>query len=197
MNRLKWYVNIVATAVAEGLSRLTKLLNSQKHNDNDDDEYLAAGIYDKFGNSCTEALREAPTAKCEAEVEDLSSNCWYQSGLLGKFSLEMLKHQSSGSFVIHKGSFKSKNFILSLRVPSSKSAKVKHFLVLQSRKGYRLKGATKFFPTIAALVTHHSVMAEQLPVTLAVQRISSQAKNDDDFGSVDELKVNFSDLEDV
>lgn len=133
----------------------------------------------------------------EIEAEDLSSNSWYQSGLLGKFSLEMLKHQNPGSFIIHKSSHKSSNFILSLRVPSKSSSKVNHYLILQSKKGYRIKGETKFFPTIASLVTHHSVMAEQLPVALMVHRetINLVHKNDDDFSSLEDLKIVFTDLE--
>lgn len=168
---------------------------------------MTSGIYEVFGNSCTTAITQPKNNNNnnsgEVEAEDLSSNSWYQSGLLGKFSLEMLKHQSPGSFIIHKGSCKSANFILSLRVPSAANAKVKvvHHLILQSKKGYRIKGATKYFPTIASLVTHHSVMSEQLPVALLVQRTYSSSnslnsyKNDDDFSSLENLNVVFTDLE--
>lgn len=178
-------------------SHKKKNQNTKSH-----DEYVASGIYDKFGQSCTESLTTTATTtvktrQLEIETEDLSSNSWYQSGLLGKFSLEMLKHQSPGSFIIHKSSCKSSNFILSLRVPSKSSTKVSHYLILQSKKGYRIKGESKFFPTISSLVTHHSVMAEQLPVALMVQREGSGLvhKNDDDFSSLEDLKIVFTDLE--
>lgn len=175
---------------------------------NNHDEYVASGIYELFGHSCTTAINS--NQQQQVEAEDLSSNSWYQSGLLGKFSLEMLKHQTPGSFIIHKGSHKSANFILSLRIPSDsttsssstptsirttkKSKHVAHFLILQSKRGYRIKGAKKFFPTIASLVTHHSVMAESLPVTLTVER-NLVVKENDDFSSIEDLKIVFTDLE--
>lgn len=180
------------------------------------DEYVVSGIYDVFGHSCTAALTTTTSVNNnshEVEAEDLASNSWYQSGLLGKFSLEMLKHQAPGSFIIHKGSHKSANFILSLRIetssstnstslPSSsslprqrsKSKNLAHFLILNSKRGYRIKGAKKFFPTISSLVTHHSVMAESLPVTLRVER-NLVVKQNDDFSSIEDLKIVFTDLE--
>jgi SH2 domain len=108
----------------------------------------------------------------------------------------MLAHQSPGSFIIHRASPKSGNFILSLRVPSN-SSEVVHQLILQSKRGYRLKGAAKVFPTVAQLVTHHSVMAEQLPVALAIQRPSSMKRSisNDDFSSLEDLSVVFTDLD--
>jgi tensin len=111
--------------------------------------------------------------------------------------VELLKHQSPGSFIIHKASHKSGNFILSLRVPS-KSSKVLHHLIVQSKRGYRLKGEKKMFPTVSALVTHHSVMAESLPVALAVHRPENLVKKcseNDDFSSIEDLREIFTGLE--
>lgn len=137
----------------------------------------------------------------EVEAEDLSSSTWYQSGIIGKFSEEILQHQMPGSFIIHRVSQKSGNFILSLRAPANneKSSKVVHFLIVYTKKGYRIKGATKVFATIKSLVTHHSVLAEQLPVTLALQRsheITRKSYDDeDDEYSIEELGKIFTDLE--
>lgn len=159
--------------------------------------YLDSGIYDKFGNSCTESLVDKTDGiKCESEYEDLSACGWYQSGLTGKLSLEMLKLQSPGSFIIHRASNKSTNFILSVRI-HSKSGKVVHHLIVHTKRGYRIKGESKFFPTISSLVTHHSVMAETLPVTLMIQKPANLVKrsNNDDFSSIDDLKISFTDLE--
>ncbi|CRL06766.1 CLUMA_CG019781, isoform A [Clunio marinus] len=162
-----------------------------------DDAYLRSGIYDKFGNSCTESLKQYEPVKQEVEAEDLTSASWYHSRIIGKFSEEILHHQSPGSFIIHKASHKSANFILSLRVPS-KTSKVVHHLIVQSKRGYRLKGATKNFSTITSLVTHHSVMAEQLPVALSLQRtydLVYKTVNEDDFSSTENLGIIFTDLE--
>lgn len=133
----------------------------------------------------------------EVEAEDLSAASWYYSGITAKFSVEILKHQSPGSFIIHKASPKSGNFILSLRVHST-SAKVVHHLIIQSKNGYRLKNATKMFPTVTSLVTHHSVMAEQLPLALALRRTYSMDKkcsDNDDFSTIEDLGKVFTDLE--
>lgn len=132
----------------------------------------------------------------EVEAEDLSTASWYQSGIIGKFSVEILKHQTPGSFIIHKASHKSGNFILSLRVPSS-SSKVVHHSIVQSKHGYRLKGATKVFSTVTSLVTHHSVMSESLPVALSLQKPYSliRTKENDDFYSLEDLRTIFTDLE--
>ena len=173
--------------------KFSRLFQQQKSSD----VYVASGIYDKFGNSCTESLRKHKEAKQEVEAEDLSTANWYQSGIIGKFSMEILKHQAPGSFIIHKASHKTGNFILSLRVPSS-SSKVVHHLIIQSKHGYRLKGATKIFSTVTSLVTHHSVMAERLPVTLSLQRpynLVKKANENDDFYSPEDLGSIFTDLE--
>lgn len=167
------------------------------------DAYIASGIYDKFGNSCTASIIATKSTKQqEVEAEDLSASSWYQSGIIGKFSEEILQHQTPGTFIIHRVSQKSGNFILSLRAPSQTSSKVVHFMILQSKQGYRLKGAAKYFNTITSLVTHHSVLAEQLPVTLTLQRnyeINRKSSQDDEVSdddySIDDLGAIFTDLE--
>lgn len=146
-------------------------------------------------------MKQHERVKPEVEAEDLSSASWYRGGIIGNFAVEILEHQTPGSFIIHKGSCSSGNFILSLRVPTASTLpKVVHHLIVQSKQGYRLKGATKLFPTVTSLVTHHSVMAEQLPVALLLQRPSSLSKksnDDDDVYSVDleDLGTIFTDLE--
>jgi hypothetical protein len=161
------------------------------------DVYIESGIYNRFGNSCTESLKSQQQVKREVEAEDLSTASWFHSGIIGKFSVEILKHQSPGSFIIHKASHKSGNFILSLRVPS-KSNKIVHHLIIQTKQGYRLKGAKKIFSTVTSLVTHHSVMSEQLPVALLIRRshelVKKVEENDGDY-SIEELKNIFTDLE--
>lgn len=167
-----------------------------KHN-----RYLDSGIYeDKFGNSCKQSVAERIPVKCEAEPEDFKNASWFQTGLNGEMALEMLKLQNAGSFLVHKGASKSGNLILSLRVPSTKTSKVVHHLILHSKTcGYRLKGSTKDFTTITSLVTHHSVMAEHLPVTLILprpQNIPTKNIEDyDNFSSIADLQSIFTDLE--
>lgn len=179
------------------ISRTLVLMKIFSLPQNSKDAYVESGIYDKFGNSCTESLKKHEQLKQEVEAEDLTSASWYHCGIIGKFSVELLRHQTPGSFIIHKASHKSGNFILSLRVPST-SDKVEHHLIVQSKQGYRFKGATKVFSTVTSLVTHHSVMSERLPVTLLLQRPSNLIKKydkSDDFYSLEDLGTIFTDLE--
>lgn len=162
--------------------------------------YLDAGVYNVFGSSCQESLAHKRQKKTEIkQTEDLRSTPWYQSGLLSDISLELLEHQSTGSFLVHKNESKSKSYILSVRIPNGE-AKVAHYLIQRSSKGYKIKGSTKLFATVTSLVTHHSVMCENLPVTLSLprpQHISTKSKNDDydDFSDLEDLKTIFTDLE--
>lgn len=62
------------------------------------------------------------------------------------------------------------------------------------------KGFTKEFPSLRALITHHSVMPELLPVPLALprpQNIAPQRRNVDDFdsyGSLTDFRKMMADL---
>lgn len=134
-------------------------------------------------------------------TEDLSSVSWFHSGIVGNFALELLQHQKPGSFIIHRASLKSDTFVLSLRV-SSPQQKVVHHLIVNSNRGYRLKGAKKVFPTLTSLVTHHSVMSEQLPLTLLLQKTyiltkggQTQNGDNDDFCPLEGLDTAFTGLE--
>lgn len=62
-----------------------------------------------------------------------------------------------------------------------------------------LKGFTKEFPSLRALITHHSVMPERLPIPLALPRplnIVPQRRHHDDFdtyGSLTDFRKMMSD----
>ena len=67
-----------------------------------------------------------------------------------------------------------------------------HYLVLVQPGGFRIKGCSKLFPSLGALVVHHSVMRESLPVRLRLgaedeEGGSSAASSDrdSDFADVD------------
>lgn len=54
----------------------------------------------------------------------------------------------------------------------------------------------KVFSTVTSLVTHHSVLMEQLPVALTLQRSYNLVKQpNDDFYSIEDLSNCFTDLE--
>ncbi|CAJ0581251.1 unnamed protein product, partial [Mesorhabditis spiculigera] len=73
-----------------------------------------------------------------------------------------------GAFVV-RYSESRRSLALSVRVPLSHNPTgVSHYLLVRNAKGFRIKfqAAEKFFPSIQTLVTHHSVIQEQLPCRL-------------------------------
>lgn len=99
-----------------------------------------------------------------SEEAELLASSWYQPRITTKAALERLQQASPGTFLLRR---KSRSYELCLRVET----KVKHFVVVSlADNHYKLKGAKKQFTSLKALVTHHSVMAEQLPLTLALPR---------------------------
>ncbi|XP_054733414.1 uncharacterized protein LOC129241215 [Anastrepha obliqua] len=99
-----------------------------------------------------------------ADDDELLSSNWYQPRITTKAALERLQQAAPGTFLLRR---KSRTYELCLRAET----KVKHFVVVAlADNHYKLKGAKKQFTSLKALVTHHSVMAEQLPLTLALPR---------------------------
>ncbi|XP_064546241.1 EGFR adapter protein [Drosophila montana] len=104
-----------------------------------------------------------------AEQQELKGAAWYQAGIPREISLEVLSRQSPGAFLVRQSSTKPGCFALSLRVPPP-SPRVAHYLILRTQRGYKIKGFTKEFSSLRALITHHSVMPELLPVPLTLPR---------------------------
>ncbi|VDK78214.1 unnamed protein product [Litomosoides sigmodontis] len=78
-----------------------------------------------------------------------------------------LLEQSEGAFVVRFSESKRKCLALSVRVPFRHNPTgVSHYLIIRNDHGFKLRGANKYFPSIPMLVTHHSVMPEQLPCRL-------------------------------
>nr|NP_001163352.1 EGFR adaptor protein, isoform B [Drosophila melanogaster]ABC86411.1 IP09352p [Drosophila melanogaster]ACZ94623.1 EGFR adaptor protein, isoform B [Drosophila melanogaster] len=104
-----------------------------------------------------------------AEQQELKGAAWFQAGIPREISLEALSRQSPGAFLVRQSSTKPGCFALSLRVPPP-SPRVAHYLILRTQRGYKIKGFTKEFSSLKALITHHSVMPELLPVPLTLPR---------------------------
>ncbi|XP_062552453.1 EGFR adapter protein-like [Armigeres subalbatus] len=134
------------------------------------------------------------------EDNDLDSASWFQAGLPREISLEVLTQQAPGAFLVRRSTTKQGCFALSLRVPSP-GPKVVHYLILKTERGYKIKGFTKEFSSLRALITHHSVMPEMLPVPLSLprpQNIPIKCKRVDDYDSystLHEFSKLFSDLD--
>lgn len=120
---------------------------------------------------------------------ELLQCAWYQPRITSKAAQQHLQQASPGSFLLRRST--PRNFELCLRLEQ----KIKCYAVQCSRNEmYSLKGAKKQFSTLKALVTHHSVMAEQLPLTLDMPRErellkSSAVRYADDFEPLESLQL--------
>ncbi|KRF84056.1 uncharacterized protein Dvir_GJ12447, isoform C [Drosophila virilis] len=125
----------------------------------------------------------------ESEEEELLQCAWYQPRITAKAAQEHLQSATPGSFLLRRST--PRRFELCLRLDH----KVKCYAVQCSRSEmYSLKGAKKQFSTLKALITHHSVMAEQLPLTLDMPRErdlvkSAAVRYADDFEPLESLQL--------
>lgn len=109
---------------------------------------------------------------------------WYQPHLSTKAANERLRGGTPGDFILRR---RTRNYELSLRL----KAKVKHFVILDCGNGFKFKDGKKQFASLQILITHHSVMAEQLPMTLALARpeiLNFDTRRSDDFDSFESLQ---------
>ncbi|XP_075210888.1 EGFR adapter protein-like isoform X2 [Lycorma delicatula] len=131
----------------------------------------------------TDSLNNRP------EEGELRTAPWFQAGIPREITLEVLGQEPVGAFMVRESTSKPGCFALSLRVPREfQPLGIAHYLILRTNKGYKIKGFTKEFSTLTALITHHSVMPELLPCPLSLSRYNpSFAKSDSnkDFADID------------
>ncbi|XP_069968220.1 EGFR adapter protein [Bactrocera oleae] len=128
----------------------------------------------------------------ETEEADLKDASWFQAGISRDIAVEVLSSKSPGAFLVRKSTSKPGCFALTLRVPSPPGPKTANYIILRTARGYKIKGFRKEFSTLQALITHHSVMPELLPVPLAMPRptnMTSSRRNIDDFDTYDSLQM--------
>ncbi|KAH8379195.1 hypothetical protein KR009_003571 [Drosophila setifemur] len=125
------------------------------------------------------------------EEPELLECPWYQPRITAKAAQEHLRQATPGSFLLRRST--PRHFELLLRL--ERSNKVKTYPVQSTRNQmYRLKGAKKQFTSLKALITHHSVMAEQLPLILDMPRERHVVKPPsvryaDDFEPLESLQL--------
>ncbi|GIX93369.1 tensin-3 [Caerostris darwini] len=118
-----------------------------------------------------ESYESRTDEEIEREKEELRNVAWFQAGIPREIALEVLAEKPEGSFIVRKSTTKHGCYALSLRVPQEKNPTgIAHYLILQTNKGYKIKGFTKEFTSLKALITHHSVMPELLPCPLNLSR---------------------------
>lgn len=126
----------------------------------------------------------------EAEYQRLCTESWFHENLPRDLSLDLLINQTPGSFIVRRSSTKQDCYALSLRVPPP-GPKIAHYLIVRTAtEGYQIKGFHKEFTSLRALIVHHSVMPEALPVPLTVPRpanLAVKTKCEDDYDTVFDL----------
>ena len=114
---------------------------------------------------------------------------WYQPHISRDLAVNILSHCPVGSFII-RHSTTGPGLALTLRVARSLNGSgILHYLISVSQAGFRIKGFTKVFSSLSALVVHHSVMKENLPCRLLIgdhhDSDGDSVRSDDDFEDID------------
>ena len=107
------------------------------------------------------------------EAKTLSST-WFCPKMSRFQSENFLKNSPVGSFVVRSSSSLDSSYVLSLRAPG---VTVQHHLISTSENQVRISGSTKLFSSIFSLVTHLSIMKENLPCRLSVSSMDSETED--------------------
>ncbi|CAL4130290.1 unnamed protein product [Meganyctiphanes norvegica] len=114
------------------------------------------------------------------EEPHLTSAAWFQAGIPREIALEVLSREPVGAFMVRESTSKPGCYALSLRVPRDFTVSgIAHYLIVKNCNGYKIKGFTKEFTTLTALITHHSVMPEFFPCPLSLSRYNPTFTNND------------------
>ncbi|XP_053634450.1 EGFR adapter protein isoform X1 [Cherax quadricarinatus] len=125
-------------------------------------------------------LPERSDSLTPPEEPHLKTAAWFQAGIPREIALEVLSHEPVGAFMVRESTSKPGCYALSLRVPRDFTVSgIAHYLIVKTNKGYKIKGFTKEFNTLTALITHHSVMPELLPCPLSLSRYNPTFTSDD------------------
>ncbi|XP_049855676.1 EGFR adapter protein-like [Schistocerca gregaria] len=138
-----------------------------------------------------------------SEAHHLRAAPWFQAGIPREIALEVLGREPEGAFMVRESTSKPGCYALSLRVPRDfQPSGIAHYLILRTAKGYKIKGFTKEFSSLTALITHHSVMPELLPVPLSLSRYnpsfpksdSKDSDSDPDYNTLADFRKMMADL---
>ena len=83
--------------------------------------------------------------------------------------MEQLRQMPIGHFMLRLSGSRRKCLALSVRVEQNEKTNPKgiaHYLIIRNEHGYRIRGSKRYFQSLPMLITHHSVLAEQLPCRL-------------------------------
>lgn len=143
-------------------------------------------------------LREATTSPpiCKGDIltepsvfddRQLREAWWFQAGIPREVALELLAKEPLGAFIVRGSTTQAGCYALSVRVPRDHSGSgIAHYLIMKKENGtYHIKGFPKEFPSLTALITHHSVLPELLPCPLLLSRSNPLYIHSDSAETVD------------
>ncbi|XP_073991287.1 EGFR adapter protein-like isoform X2 [Rhodnius prolixus] len=170
------------------------IINTAKSIDSDNNRVSESPESKRSGGSTTSTPPPPPPERTDSlnnrpDEGELKTAPWFQAGIPREITLEVLGQEPVGSFMVRESTSKPGCFALSLRVPHEfQPLGIAHYLILRTNKGYKIKGFTKEFPSLTALITHHSVMPELLPCPLSLSRYNPSFDKSDssrDFADID------------
>ncbi|KAG1687166.1 Tensin-4 [Nymphon striatum] len=176
-------------------------INNMKRGNRCDTKYNSVGIPPPLPQRYDSLSMEG-----QYDENELKKAPWFQAGIPREIALEILSKEPVGAFMVRESTTRPDCFALSLRVPIQfQPTGISHYLILNTNKGYKIKGFTKEFSTLTSLITHHSVMPELLPCTLSLSRYnanfsqndsrsSDDADDDPDYETLSDFRKVMSDL---
>ncbi|XP_014665792.1 PREDICTED: uncharacterized protein LOC106807839 [Priapulus caudatus] len=132
-----------------------------------------------------ESLASPPVDDDDRRLRDA---WWFQAGIPREVALELLSREPLGAFIVRGSTTRAGCYALSVRVPRDHTGSgIAHYLVLRRDDcgGYRIRGFPKEFPSLTALITHHSVLQELLPCPLLLSRSNPLYIHSDSADTVD------------
>ena len=124
------------------------------------------------------------------------SSTWFCPKMTRKQAESVLKSSSVGTFLVRNSSSQNSSNVLSVRVPG---VQVQHHLLIVSNHGQdvQLCGSKKTFTSISSLVTHLSIMKENLTCRLVINN-DEQSDNSDIEENEDTVDIDSEpDMEEV
>ncbi|KAF7632556.1 SH2 domain-containing protein, partial [Meloidogyne graminicola] len=136
-------------------------------NNNNKQQQIPELVYD-------ERLKEwiYPLGECmRNELERLAYFCWPNEK---DYVFNQLCLMPSGHFMLRFSGSRRRCLALTMRVPENinnnntinRTKGISNYLIIKNIHGFRIRGFKRYFQSLPMLITHHSVLPEQLPCRL-------------------------------
>jgi hypothetical protein len=130
-------------------------------------------LLNKLKSKCTLTKSKSPCKQYENEP-------WFKSSFNREQTDKFLKPTEIGTFVVRKSESTPNSFALSVKVPKYMNmAEISHYLIVQSKEGFCIKGLSKHFDDLKSLITHCSYMRDMIPIMLNLDFYKSESEISD------------------